>query len=90
MGGGGGVGAAAAARALDALGYVPALPQVEEEEARTKAWRQRVRPAKKAAADHGGDVKIVPPPRERVDPVLAVLCGEDPGPRVQAAEWGLS
>lgn len=64
---GSGVGAAAAARALDALGYVPALLQDEEdEEARTKAWRQRVRPAKKAAADHGGDVKIVPPPRERV------------------------
>ena len=49
-----------------------------------------VRTAMRAEAHPGEDPATVPPPRERVDPVLAVLCGEDPGPRVQAAEWGLS
>jgi NAD(P)-dependent dehydrogenase (short-subunit alcohol dehydrogenase family) len=49
-----------------------------------------VRTAMRAEAHPEEDPATVPPPRERVDPVLAVLCGEDPGPRVQAAEWGLS
>jgi hypothetical protein len=44
----------------------------------------------RAEAHPEEDPATVPPPRDRVDPVLAVLCGEDPGPRVQAAEWGLS
>lgn len=36
------------------------------------------------------DPATVPPPGERVPPVIAVLKGADPGPRIQASEWGLS
>lgn len=49
-----------------------------------------VRTDMRAQAHPGEDPATVPPPSERVAPVLAVLAGEDPGPRVQAAEWGLS
>lgn len=49
-----------------------------------------VRTDMRAQAHPGEDPATVPPPAERVAPVLAVLQGHDPGPRVQAAEWGLS
>ncbi len=49
-----------------------------------------VRTDMRAQAHPEEDPATVPPPAERVAPVLAVLAGEDPGPRVQAAEWGLS
>ena len=49
-----------------------------------------VRTDMRAQAHPQEDPATVPPPSERVAPVLAVLAGEDPGPRVQAAEWGLS
>ncbi|MDA3005186.1 MAG: SDR family NAD(P)-dependent oxidoreductase [Actinomycetota bacterium] len=49
-----------------------------------------VRTDMRAQAHPEEDPATVPPPSERVAPVLAVLAGEDPGPRVQAAEWGLS
>lgn len=49
-----------------------------------------VRTAMRAEAHPEEDPATVPPPGARVDAVLAVLCGDDPGPRVQAAEWGLS
>lgn len=48
-----------------------------------------VRTDMRAEAHPGEDPATVPPPSERVAPVLAVLAGDDPGPRVQAAEWGL-
>jgi NAD(P)-dependent dehydrogenase (short-subunit alcohol dehydrogenase family) len=49
-----------------------------------------VRTAMRAEAHPGEDPATVPPARERIAPVLAVLAGDDPGARVQAAEWGLS
>lgn len=49
-----------------------------------------VRTDMRAQAHPQEDPATVPPPSERVAPVLAVLAGEDPGPRVQAAEWGLA
>ncbi len=49
-----------------------------------------VRTDMRAEAHPGEDPATVPPPSERVAPVLAVLAGDDPGPRVQAAQWGLS
>ena len=49
-----------------------------------------VRTDMRAQAHPAEDPATVPPPSERVAPVLAVLAGDDPGPRVQAAEWGLS
>lgn len=36
------------------------------------------------------DPATVPPPAERVAPVIAVLAGTDPGPFVEASEWGLA
>ncbi len=44
----------------------------------------------RAAVYPNEDPATVPPPAERVPPVIAVLKGADPGPRIQAAEWGLS
>ena len=49
-----------------------------------------VRTDMRAEAHPGEDPATVPPPAERVAPVIAVLEGADPGPRVQASEWGLS
>jgi NAD(P)-dependent dehydrogenase (short-subunit alcohol dehydrogenase family) len=49
-----------------------------------------VRTDMRAQAHPAEDPATVPPPSERVAPVLAVLAGDDPGARVQAAEWGLS
>ncbi|MBU6362851.1 MAG: SDR family NAD(P)-dependent oxidoreductase [Acidobacteria bacterium] len=49
-----------------------------------------VRTDMRAEAHPAEDPATVPPPAERVAPVLAVLEGVDPGPRVQASEWGLS
>ncbi len=49
-----------------------------------------MRTAMRAEAHPEENPATVPPPSERVAPVLAVLKGVDPGPRVQAAEWGLS
>lgn len=49
-----------------------------------------VRTDMRAQAHPEEDPATVPPPSERVAPVLAVLAGEDPGLRVQAAEWGLA
>ncbi len=49
-----------------------------------------VRTDMRAEAHPEEDPATVPPPAERVAPVLAVLAGEDPGPRVQASEWGLA
>lgn len=49
-----------------------------------------VRTAMRAEAHPEEDPATVPPPAERVAPVIAVLEGADPGPRVQASEWGLS
>lgn len=49
-----------------------------------------VRTDMRAEAHPGEDPATVPPPSERVDPVLAVLAGDDPGPLVQASEWGLA
>lgn len=48
-----------------------------------------VRTDMRAEAHPEEDPATVPPASERVDPVLAVLAGDDPGPRVQASEWGL-
>ena len=44
----------------------------------------------RAAVYPDEDPATVPPPAERVPPVIAVLKGANPGPRVQASEWGLS
>ena len=44
----------------------------------------------RAAVHPEEDPATVPPPSERVPPVIAVLKGVDPGPCIQAAEWGLS
>ena len=44
----------------------------------------------RAAVHPEEDPATVPPPSERVPPVIAVLKGADPGPCIQAAEWGLS
>jgi NAD(P)-dependent dehydrogenase (short-subunit alcohol dehydrogenase family) len=44
----------------------------------------------RAAVYPDEDPATVPPPSERVPPVIAVLKGADPGPRIQASEWGLS
>lgn len=49
-----------------------------------------VRTDMRAEAHPAEDPATVPPPAERVAPVIAVLEGVDPGPRVQASEWGLS
>ena len=49
-----------------------------------------VRTDMRAEAHPAEDPATVPPPAERVAPVIAVLEGADPGPRVQASEWGLS
>lgn len=49
-----------------------------------------VRTDMRAQAHPEEDPATVPPPSERVAPVLAVLAGDDPGPLVQASEWGLS
>jgi NAD(P)-dependent dehydrogenase (short-subunit alcohol dehydrogenase family) len=49
-----------------------------------------VRTDMRAQAHPAEDPATVPSPAERIAPVLAVLAGDDPGPRVQAAEWGLS
>ena len=49
-----------------------------------------VRTQMRAEAHPEEDPATVPPPADRVAPVLAVLAGEDPGPRVQASEWGLA
>lgn len=49
-----------------------------------------VRTAMRAEAHPGEDPATVPPASERIAPVLAVLAGDDPGPHVQAAEWGLA
>ena len=49
-----------------------------------------VRTEMRAEAHPDEDPATVPPPSERVAPVLAVLAGEDPGPFVEASEWGLS
>jgi NAD(P)-dependent dehydrogenase (short-subunit alcohol dehydrogenase family) len=49
-----------------------------------------VRTEMRAQAHPAEDPATVPPPAERVAPVLAVLAGADPGARVQASEWGLS
>ena len=49
-----------------------------------------VRTDMRAEAHPGEDPATVPPPAERVAPVIAVLEGTDPGPRVQASEWGLA
>jgi hypothetical protein len=49
-----------------------------------------VRTDMRAEAHPGEDPATVPPPSERVDPVIAVLAGDDPGPLVQASEWGLA
>lgn len=49
-----------------------------------------VRTDMRAEAHPEEDPATVPPPAERVAPVIAVLAGDDPGPRVQASEWGLS
>lgn len=48
-----------------------------------------VRTAMRAEAHPEEDPATVPPPAERIAPVLAVLGGHDPGPRVEAAEWGI-
>ena len=44
----------------------------------------------RAAVYPDEDPATVPPPAERVPPVIAVLKGADPGPLIQASEWGLS
>ena len=44
----------------------------------------------RAAVYPDEDPATVPPPAERVPPVIAVLKGANPGPRIQASEWGLS
>ena len=44
----------------------------------------------RAAVYPDEDPATVPPPAERVPPVIAVLKGANPGPPVQASEWGLS
>jgi NAD(P)-dependent dehydrogenase (short-subunit alcohol dehydrogenase family) len=44
----------------------------------------------RAAVYPDEDPATVPPPSERVPPVIAVLKGANPGPRIQASEWGLS
>lgn len=49
-----------------------------------------VRTAMRAEAHPSEDPATVPPPGDRVAPVLAVLAGDDPGPRVEASQWGLS
>jgi len=49
-----------------------------------------VRTQMRAEAHPAEDPATVPPPADRVAPVLAVLAGDDPGPRVQASEWGLT
>ncbi|MEO2139576.1 MAG: SDR family NAD(P)-dependent oxidoreductase [Thermoleophilia bacterium] len=49
-----------------------------------------VRTQMRAEAHPEEDPATVPPPADRVAPVLAVLAGEDPGPRVQASEWGIA
>jgi NAD(P)-dependent dehydrogenase (short-subunit alcohol dehydrogenase family) len=45
------------------------------------------RTAMRAAAHPEEDPATVPHPSSRVEPVIAVLAGADPGPRVEAAEW---
>lgn len=45
------------------------------------------RTAMRAAAHPEEDPATVPHPSSRVGPVIAVLAGADPGPRVEAAEW---
>ncbi len=49
-----------------------------------------VRTDMRAAAHPEEDPATVPPPSERVAPIIAVLAGDDPGPLVQASEWGLT
>ena len=49
-----------------------------------------VRTQMRAEAHPEEDPATVPPPADRVAPVLAVLAGEDPGPRVQSSGWGLA
>ena len=44
----------------------------------------------RAAAHPDEDPATVPPPAERVPPVIAVLKGANPGPCIEASEWGLS
>lgn len=44
----------------------------------------------RAAVYPDEDPATVPPPSERVPPVIAVLKGANPGPRIQASEWGVS
>ena len=44
----------------------------------------------RAAMYPAEDPATVPPPAERVPPVIAVLQGADPGPFIEASEWGLS
>jgi NAD(P)-dependent dehydrogenase (short-subunit alcohol dehydrogenase family) len=45
------------------------------------------RTAMRAAAYPEEDPATVPHPSSRVAPVIAILAGADPGPRVEAAEW---
>jgi NAD(P)-dependent dehydrogenase (short-subunit alcohol dehydrogenase family) len=45
------------------------------------------RTAMRAAAYPDEDPATLPHPSTRVAPFIAVLAGEDPGPRVEAAEW---
>jgi NAD(P)-dependent dehydrogenase (short-subunit alcohol dehydrogenase family) len=45
------------------------------------------RTAMRAAAYPGEDPATVPHPSIRAAPFVAILAGDDPGPRVEAAEW---
>lgn len=49
-----------------------------------------IRTRMRAAAHPEEDPSTVPHPSARVGPVLAILAGEDPGPRIEASEWGLA
>lgn len=47
-----------------------------------------IRTRMRAAAHPHEDPSTVPHPSARVQAVLAILAGEDPGPRAEASEWG--
>jgi NAD(P)-dependent dehydrogenase (short-subunit alcohol dehydrogenase family) len=48
-----------------------------------------VRTSMRAEAHPEEDPATVPPPAARIAAILAVLAGADPGPRVEASEWGM-
>lgn len=49
-----------------------------------------IRTRMRAQAHPSEDPATVPPPADRIAPVMAVLRGENPGPHVEAVQWGLS